>query len=245
MIPNLEAAICSAVSPCWRVVETQEKAATRDITANAHEQSRLEELLDSIKPVIPEDCRGLSYLLMTPFRYPPLRYGSRFGSEWERGVFYGAVELETAFAESAVYFWLFQGGPTELGPLARIRDHRSAILTRLSSQSAVKLESPVFESYQTVLSDPASWQFTQGVGEALRKLNVDFITYTSARWPSGTNTAVFSPRAFITKEPDAIKLWNVIFTEDSCWFGSPEGQSYEFYRGDFESEGRIPHPSLL
>ncbi|MCV6615090.1 MAG: RES family NAD+ phosphorylase [Cellvibrionaceae bacterium] len=40
--------------------------------------------------------------MSTPFRYPPLAYGSRFGSTLERGIFYASQELATAFAESAV-----------------------------------------------------------------------------------------------------------------------------------------------
>ena len=243
MVTNLQPFVCSSVALCWRIVETQEKAATRDITDTAEEQSRLEQLLDEVKPKVPEDCQGLSYLLMTPFRYPPLRYGSRFGSPFERGIFYGSLALQTACAESAVYFWLFQSGPVELGPLATIRDHRTALSVRLSSDRVLRLESIDFGEQTTELNNPGSWGFTQEIGKASRLIDIDFMTYPSARL-EGLNVAVLSPESFASPEPCEQQLWHVRLTEDSCWFGRPSGESFEFYRQDFETNGQILHPSL-
>jgi len=62
----------------WRVVEAQHQVSTRKLVDTAAEQSLLEELIDGVKP--PDRTGGaLHYLLATPFRYPPLRHGSRFG----------------------------------------------------------------------------------------------------------------------------------------------------------------------
>lgn len=246
MINNLSALLTPSVRLCWRVVETQEKAATRDITDNAEEQARLEQLLDEVKPPVPDDCEGLSYLLKTPFRYPPLKHGSRFGTPFERGIYYASIELKTAFAESAVYFWLFQSGPVDLGPLGQIRDHRTAISVRLSSQQSIQLESEGLEPYREQLADPSSWAFTQALGSSIRELGVEFISYPSARIEEGTNVAVFSPTCFASPEPEQQQLWNVRLTQDDCWFGKPDGTNYEFYRKDFATAegGRIPHPAL-
>jgi hypothetical protein len=239
------------VGSCWRVVETQEMAATMAITQSAAEQSRLEELLDLSKPKIPADCKGLSYLLMTPFRYPPLRHGSRFGSTWERGIFYGSCELKTAFAETAVYFWLFQQGPKTLGPLEQIRDQRTAFSVKLISQKALDMHSGVFahseefSSSRENINRPDSWEYTQQLGKQLRELGAEFIIYPSSRLAGGKNIAVFSPLAFAEKDPAQQQLWHVRFTTDSCVFvraGISDG--VEFYRKDFSVDGRIPHPSL-
>lgn len=233
------------VGGCWRVVETQEIAATMAITQSAVEQSRLEELLDTSKPKIPTDCAGLSYLLMTPFRYPPLRYGSRFGSTWERGIFYGSCDLKTAFAETAVYFWLFQQGPATLGPLEQIRDQRTAFSVKLISQKVVDLHSDIFSSSRDKITRPDSWVFTQQLGKQLRELGTEFIIYPSARIAGGKNIAVFSPLAFAEKEPAQQQLWHVRFTTDACVFaraGISEG--FEFQRKDFSVDGNIPHPAL-
>lgn len=233
------------IGSCWRVVETQETAATMSITRSAAEQSRLEELLDLSKPKIPSDCKGLSYLLMTPFRYPPLRYGSRFGSTWERGIFYGSRELETAFAETAVYFWLFQQGPITLGPLAQIRDQRTAFSVKLISQKAIDLHGDAFVAIQHDLKRPDSWDYTQHVGKQLRELGTEFIIYPSARLRGGKNIAVFSPLAFAEKDPLQQQLWHVRFDTDACLFvRAGVSNGFEFQRADFSINGKIPHPAL-
>jgi len=55
-----------------------------------------------------DGCIGLDYLLFPPFRYPPLKWGSRFGTEYQRGLFYGSQLLATALAEVA-YIWGWHG----------------------------------------------------------------------------------------------------------------------------------------
>lgn len=52
------------------------------------------------KPSINKD---IHYLIFTPFRYPPLKYGSRFGRAFEPSLWYGSLQLKTAFAEVAYY----------------------------------------------------------------------------------------------------------------------------------------------
>lgn len=230
---------------CWRVVETQETAATMTITSSSSEQSRLEELLDLSKPKIPDDCKGLSYLLMTPFRYPPLRYGSRFGSTWERGIFYGSCELKTALAETAVYFWLFQQGLHTLGPLAQIRDQRTAFSVKLSSHKALDLHSDYFTATSAEINRPDSWEYSQKLGSQVRELGTEFIIYPSARLLSGKNIAVFSPQAFAEKEPVQQQLWHGKFTTESCVFArAGVNDGFEFQRKDFAIDGKIPHPTL-
>lgn len=234
------------ISNCWRVVETQETAATMAITRSAAEQSRLEELLDLSKPKIPADCIGLSYLLMTPFRYPPLHYGSRFGSIWERGIFYGSCELQTAFAETAVYFWLFQQGLTRLGPLETIRDQRTAFSVKLSSQKAIDLHAEEFATLHDKISNPHSWDYPQQLGKQLREAGAEFILYGSARFNGGKNIAIFSPLAFADKEPCQQQHWHVRFTADNCVFvRAGNSESFEFHKNDFSENGKIPHPALI
>src|SRR5215207_11623139 len=82
------------VSP-WRVVEAQHQVSTRKLVDSAEEQALLEEMIDSVKP--PDVTNGrMHYLLFTPFRYPPLPHGSRFGRRTERGIWYGSLDLRTA-----------------------------------------------------------------------------------------------------------------------------------------------------
>jgi len=93
----------------WRVVEAQHQVSTRKLVDSAEEQALLEDLIDRVKP--PDATGGrLHYLLFTPFRYPPLAHGSRFGGRHERGIWYGSVERRSAFAEVAYYRLLFLEG---------------------------------------------------------------------------------------------------------------------------------------
>jgi hypothetical protein len=62
-----------------RIVETQEYAATTSLVDNLQEQSLLEQMLDKAKPDYREGTENRHYLISSPFRYPPLKHGSRFG----------------------------------------------------------------------------------------------------------------------------------------------------------------------
>ena len=67
----------------------------------------VEELLEQSKPVQSDGLSQRHYLIKTPFRYPPLRHGSRFGAPWEPSIFYGATKKQTVLAEVAFYRFLF------------------------------------------------------------------------------------------------------------------------------------------
>ena len=67
-------------------------------------QNRLDELIDSTKPAIDKSSRH--YLIKTPFRYPPLKYGSRFGTTLMPSYFYASNSTAGALAEAAYYHFL-------------------------------------------------------------------------------------------------------------------------------------------
>ncbi|MGB5325924.1 MAG: RES family NAD+ phosphorylase [Pseudomonadales bacterium] len=231
----------------WRVVETQEIAATQTITRSAAEQSRLEELLDASKPPVPDDCDGLSYLLYTPFRYPPLSHGSRFGGRFERGIFYASLVPEAAFAECALYLWLFQQGPREMGPLASIRDQRTAFSAQLKSAKAIDTSRDAFKKVQRKISDAANWNFSQQLGSALRAVKSGFCLYASPRLDGAVNVAVFDPKSFAEQEPREIQHWHLALDTERCRFSrrtSSGDQTIEFEYAQFTVEGSIPHPSM-
>src|SRR6478735_1302803 len=96
----------------FRAVEDQHVNSTRKLVDSDDEQAVLEALIDGAKPPMPELPRitKLHYLLATPFRHPPLRHGSRFGTRQEMGIFYCAEERAVLFAEKAYYAFLFLAG---------------------------------------------------------------------------------------------------------------------------------------
>ena len=91
----------------WRAVEAQHKVATmRLVHGQLDDQSLLEDILEEVKPILPVEASGLHWLLSTPFRYCPLRGGSRFRGRDDPGVFYGAENVKTACSELG--YWRLQ-----------------------------------------------------------------------------------------------------------------------------------------
>ena len=91
----------------YRIVESQAVAATTTLVDDLEEQALLEELLDDIKPPYRAGSRERHYLISTPFRYPPLKYGSRFGDRTMPSFFYASEEQQTVLAECAYYRFAF------------------------------------------------------------------------------------------------------------------------------------------
>lgn len=128
-------------------------------------QVLLEDLLDATKPGPRPGTEGLHYLFATPFRYPPLRHGSRFGTRFEPSIFHGARGLETVLAEAANYRFVFWTGMatapasgrlvTQHAPRARYRNDRAVLLTELPC--AVHAE---------VLAHPSDYGPTRALGRA-------------------------------------------------------------------------------
>jgi hypothetical protein len=84
-------------------VEAQHQISTLKIVDTLEEQALLETLLEESKPVLPPECKGLDYLLATPFRYGAIYpHGSRFRRAGRTlGVYYASEAVETAISEMA------------------------------------------------------------------------------------------------------------------------------------------------
>src|SRR5271165_3974010 len=137
----LRSELCGLRTKRWRLVEGQHLISTRKLVDSNAEQRLLEDLIEATKPLVPEDCRSLDYLLSTPFRYRPGYRGSRFRRPGATpGVFYAAEEPETAVAEMTFYRLLFFAespatpwpvNPSEYtGFSASVRTARSLDLTK-------------------------------------------------------------------------------------------------------------------
>jgi hypothetical protein len=82
------------------MVESQQQIATSSLVDDLAEQALLEELIERSKPPLRSGTERLHYLLATPFRYPPLRHGSRFGGRFEPSLLYGAAWLRLYWPRS-------------------------------------------------------------------------------------------------------------------------------------------------
>jgi hypothetical protein len=100
----------------WRFVEAQEVTATRKLVDSFEEYEILEKLIDSQKPALKTELLGIHRLFYTPFRYPLLKHGSRFGSRFEPSLWYGSLNVETSMSEKAFYQLNFlRGSEAEFG----------------------------------------------------------------------------------------------------------------------------------
>lgn len=229
----------------WRVVEAQHLVSTRKLVDTADEQALLEELIDRVKP--PETTGGrLHYLLFTPFRYPPLRYGSRFGARHERGIWYGSVTRRTALAEVAYYRLLFLAGSR--ASLEGVVTQLTVFSVRMRSVRAIDLTGPPFDVHRRSIASPARYAATQALGAAMRGAGVEMFRYPSARDAfGGVNIGAFTPSVFGAASPQRFETWHCTATSGrvevakSDWF---KRETLAFARDEFLVDGALPAPAL-
>jgi len=233
--------------PAWRAVESQHVTSTRKLVDSDDEQQVLEALIDTAKPPWPSGRRfvGLHYLLATPFRHPPLRYGSRFGTRRERGIFYCAEAQATVFAEKAYYVLLFlEGTEAEIEPLTR---PLTVFQVRISTKKGADLTQAPFDAYLERISSPISYSDSQPLGAAMREAGVAAFRFVSARDPAaGANLGLIEP-VFSTKKPVNAEQW--ICTATRARVELKPGPAVMrsrtgFAREAFEVGGVLPTPGV-
>ena len=229
----------------WRVVEAQHLVSTRKLVDSDAEQAILEDMIEAQKPHAPDTGR-LHYLLFTPFRYPPLRRGSRFGGRWERGIWYGSEALRAALAEVAYYRLLFlEGTGAEVGP---VQTDLTAFRTPLETTRGLDLASSPFERWSRELTSKTSYASTQPLGTAMREAGVEVFRYRSARdREGGINVGVFAPQAFAARRPRELQTWHAWATRTSVDISRRDyfvREAYRFPREDFLVRGVLPRPAV-
>ena len=228
----------------WRVVEAQHLVSTRKLVDSAAEQELLEELIDGAKP--PDITKGrVHYLLFTPFRYPPLRHGSRFGTRFERGIWYGSLACRTALAEVAYYRLLFLEGTTaDLGALAT---PLTAFTVKLRTSRGVDLTLPPFASHRRAIASRTRYDASQALGAAMRAATVELCRYPSARdVDGGVNVAALDPAAFARNKPQNFETWRSVASRDRVEFTKDDyftRESLQFAREQFLVGGALPAPA--
>lgn len=227
------------------MVELQSRSSTRVLVDSLDDHALLEQLLEESKPKAPEGADRLHYLLWTPFRYPPLEHGSRFGTRSEGGLWYGSETLVTAFAEFAYYQLYFLEGPVEpLGPLTR---RLSTFQAQLRTERGVDLTRAPFAAFRATLSSPSRYSDSQALGTAMRADGVQACRYHSARdRRGGTNLVAFTPRAFAKRKPGPLQTWNCFATRDSVELTRDDVQGptvHGYARAEFLVDGALPKPA--
>jgi hypothetical protein len=244
-----------------RIVESQEQVATAGLVDSLDEQALLEEVLERSKPPWPPGVGRLHYLLATPFRYPPLRHGSRFGRAYEPSLFYGGASEPAAMAEVAFYRCLFMADMS-IPPQNPLITQHLLFCASYRTEQGVKLQAEPWADLHQALTHPARYDFTQQTGADMRSAGVDAFQFLSARalqsgfyqLPysdqegfTGVNVALFSPRALVSRKPRTLQrlLITTSQTKVQMSLERPDGsrQRMDFEAAWFQVDKRIPQPA--
>lgn len=237
------------VAEPWRAVESQHIISTRKLVDSTEEHDLLESLIDGAKPPPPREAsfRGLHYLLFTPFRYPPLPNGSRFGARSERGIWYGSDTVETALAERAYYKLLAHAGTTARLP-SPFTGQITLFQAKVSTRRGVDLSTGPFARHRALISSPTDYGASQLLGREMRADEVHAFRYASARDPAGgTNVGVFDPAAFARAKPTAQQEWFFTLGPDAVEYEKRDliaPVTKAFPKATFLVDGKLPEPAF-
>jgi hypothetical protein len=225
-----------------RMVETQEYAATTSLVDDLQEQAILEQILDAFKPNYADNTQDLHYLISTPFRYPPLKYGSRFGAITEHSYFYASEAVQTCLSEAAFYrFFLIDGTETPFPKM--IQSEHSLFFVQVISTKTLDLTKISDIEIQKQLTDPISYSMTQQVGQQARKYGVDLLRYFSARsQEQGVNVAIDNHTIIQSEKPeDKVEYICQLDPKTGILrFSQPRTFPVTFTREQFLVDGHLP-----
>ena len=185
-----------------RIVENQEQKVTVALVDSLEEHEVLESLLEESKPIGAEgvSLERFDYLLRTPWRYPPLPWGSRFGRRFEPSVFYGAQSDAALFAEAAYYRLIFVAG-METPFRDRVISQHTLFEARYQTEQGHDLCVAPFAKHETTLRHRSAYRPCQELGSVLRQRGVAAIKYFSARaLGREVCVALFSPAALRSRK---------------------------------------------
>jgi hypothetical protein len=227
-----------------RAVEAQHLVSTRKLVDSLEEQHLLELLIDTAKPRDQSSARA-HVLLSTPFRYPPLAHGSRFGTRHEPGIWYGSEAQRALFAEVAYYRFVFLAG-TRAG-LAPLSTWHTTFAVAVRTDSGVDLTAAAFDEFRSAIASPVEYADAQRLGAQMRLAGVEVVRYPSARdVQGGVNVAVLSLAAFGGR-PRAFQTWHCTASLDRVEIvrrDFSEVAALVFVREEFEVDGVLPAPAV-
>lgn len=242
---RLQEAVRPIEGVLFRIVESQEQVATNSLVDSLEEQSVLEEMLERVKPPVRAGSERLHYLLMTPFRYPPLKHGSRFGRRHEPSLFYGSLSANTALAECAYYRLLFWHGMATPPP-KRIQTRHTLFQARYAAAQGLQLQHTPCEAHRETLAHPADYSHTQALGSAMREAGIEAFEFPSARDPDGgENVALFGPSGLASEAPTLTEaLWCQVNGGSVTFLNVSENRTAVFKAEHFYHDGRLPEPAF-
>lgn len=227
-----------------RLVESQEQVATNQLVRSLERQAVLEDMLEATKPRLRKGTESLHYLLATPFRYPPLKHGSRFGTRSEPSLFYGSLKIKTLLAEAAYYRFLFWHGMTR-PPAGKLDTQHTLFGAEYHTASGLRLQNPPFAAHRDALASPSDYRASQALGSRVRAAGIEAFEFQSARdREGGINLALFVPAAFAGNNPVSQEPWLCELTGDRVRFHAAHGRDiHDFPLGLFQVGDKLPQPA--
>ncbi|WP_247889838.1 RES family NAD+ phosphorylase [Azospirillum brasilense] len=227
---------------CWRLVEAQNKVSTLKLVDSLDEQDLLERLIEGTKPPVPNECRGLHFLLSTPFRYDaPYPAGSRFRrAGMTPGVYYAAESVHTAVAELSFYRLLFFAESPDTPWPANPNEH-TAFCAAYGTDQGLDLTAPPLDRDTATWAHPTHYEPCQTLAETARQAGIQAIRYASVRDPDkGVCLALLTCAAFREPKPTTFQTWRIYLRGSGiqalCEF--PDIR-LEFNRSTFIGDARI------
>ncbi len=183
----------------FRIVESDLHIATVKITGSLEDQMRLEELIDTVKPKVANQAQH--YLITTPFRYPPLKYGSRYGTQSMRSFFYASLKPETCLVECAYYRFVFLNDLTV--PFDEPLNNNFLLFSvSISSLKGLDLTATHYEDINERLVDSNDYTLTQKIGQwAFIEQDFNLLKFPSARHQNGINYAIAKVQCIKSRKP--------------------------------------------
>ena len=225
-----------------RMVENQEQKVTVALVDDLNEHQLLESLLEESKPALPRELLRLDYLLRTPWRYPPLPWGSRFGRRHEPGIFYGSLSQDALFAEAAYYRLVFIDG-MQTPFKDRVISQHTIFDGKYRTLHGVDLSSPPFARRTKILTHKSDYSACQALGTVLRERDSDAIVFQSARAPNKAfNIALLHPSVLRSRKHLNPRRGLCETHYDQVLFRFNR-QVHSFSRQSFEDKGRLPLPA--
>ncbi|WP_162902346.1 RES family NAD+ phosphorylase [Facilibium subflavum] len=200
----------------YRSIETQNNASTLKLTeGNVQEQERLEQLLEE-KAKPQTEYTNYHYLIYTPFRYPPLKHGSRFGSMYEKSLWYGSTNKETALAESAFYLFNFN---RQANIENTLYFERTVFSIQCNINKFLDL-TKIRKLNQKRLTSKGNYAYPQKLSKAMREIDIEAFLYESARNAGNKNFAAYTPEVFKKNTLKVMPAYIGVFTPKEITYKS-------------------------
>jgi hypothetical protein len=212
-----------------RLVQQQGIDSLAPLVDDLSQLARLEALVETSKPQLP-----------APFRYPPLRHGSRFGSRQNRGMFYGSRSRGGSLVEGAYYALLFWDGLIDPPP-APIRRRQTLFSVLLNAARGLQLQAIADEGAQARLRDPVHYGPTQQLGEWMRDQSFEAFDYLSTRsQDSLVQVGVLTPAVFHSTPFDQVEITTELTGDHVCFLCHDDDQLHHYPRELFLMDGQLP-----